>query len=329
MLELVRRRITALRSAVLTLGAVAGTLCLVATVIAPLAGVRPLIFLSGSMSPTIPAGSLALARTVDAASIEVGDIVTVPSGGNYVTHRVVDVTHGPGRATMMLRGDGNKVEDASAYDVASAPRTEIWVPHAGSAVAWFSHAPGVYVLAGWVALVLGTLRRRGNSSPQSPDRPSRPGRPKLVLTMGRLLTLAQRGPRGPRLASAATGAAMVAAAPLAAPAPAMAAWADTAQVSGTRLQTASIVPTVVTCTDLGSIVRLSWAARDGATQYLISYGGLGADRVENETVPSTGPLLKEFDSSREGRFDVVVRFGSDTWLSTRSNQVSYTKGSCG
>ena len=328
MLEMVRRRITALRSAVLTLGAVAGTLCLMATVVAPLTDVRPLIFLSGSMSPTIPAGSLALARPVDAAAIQVGDIVTVPSGGNYVTHRVVDVTHGPGRATMMLRGDGNKVEDASAYDVASAPRTEIWIPYAGSVVAWFSHAPGVYVLAGWVALVLASVRNHRAGPSQGTQGPSRPGRPKLALLLRRRFR-SLRTPRNPRLASAAAGAAMVAAAPLAAPAPAMAAWADTAQVSGTTLQTASIVPTVVTCADLGSTVRLSWAARDGATQYLISYGGLGADRVQNETVPSTGPLFREFDSAREGRFDVVVRFGSDTWLSARSNQVSYTKGSCG
>ncbi len=81
-------------------------------------GVRPLIFLSGSMSPAIPAGSLGLARTTDADDLEVGDIVTVPTNGTFVTHRIVEITHAPGKATLLLRGDGNRVADATAYEVA-------------------------------------------------------------------------------------------------------------------------------------------------------------------------------------------------------------------
>lgn len=178
-----RRRLYALWSAVLTTGAVVGAICLLLTLVAPLVGLRPLIFLSGSMSPTIPAGSLALARTVDASMIEVNDIVTVPSNGTYLTHRVVDVTHAPGRATLLLRGDGNKEVDAALHEVTSAPRTEIWVPHVGSFVTWFSRAPGVYVLAAWVAIVLSSLRRprRSDSRPQGPP----VGRPKLWLVAER------------------------------------------------------------------------------------------------------------------------------------------------
>ena len=63
------RRFRPVGSVMLTAAAAIGTACLLVTVVAPLAGVRPLIFLSGSMSPTIPAGSLALARTVDAEDI--------------------------------------------------------------------------------------------------------------------------------------------------------------------------------------------------------------------------------------------------------------------
>lgn len=180
-----RRRLHALWSAVLTTGAVLGTVCMLVTLVAPLAGIRPLIFLSGSMSPTIPAGSLALARTVDASTIEVNDIVTVPSNGTYLTHRVVDVTHAPGRATLLLRGDGNKDVDAGLHEVTSAPRTEIWIPHVGSIIAWFSHAPGVYVLAAWVAIVLSLLRRplRSDSRPRGPSI----GCPKLLLVAERAL----------------------------------------------------------------------------------------------------------------------------------------------
>lgn len=324
------RPVRAAWSAVLTTGAVLGTLCLVATVAFPLLGVRPLIFLSGSMSPAIPAGSLALAHEVDAADIEVGDIVTVPVNDTYVTHRVVDATHRPGSATLLLRGDGNEVADDEVHTVTTAPRTEIWVPHAGRAVVWFSHAPGVYVLAAWVALVLGTLRRKrgGSGGAQRPTR--RGSRPKLVLATADLIgwdrdRMSAQSRRRARMA----GAAMLATGVLVTPTPALAAWVDAVSATGTTIRTAAIGPTVVTCTDLGSTVRLSWTAVAGATQYLISFGGLGADRVENQVIQSTDPLFKDFGSLNEGRFDVYVRFGSDTWVSVRSNQVSYTKGNCG
>lgn len=196
--RLLERQVTNARSAVLTGGAVIGVLCMLLTIVAPLVGVRPLIFLSGSMAPAIPAGSLALARTTDAEDIEVGDIVTVPANGSFVTHRVVEVTHAPGKATLVLRGDGNPVADATAYEVASAPRTVIWVPQAGALVAWFTRAPGVYLLALWVALVVGSVRRHGDPGPHGARPPAPvPGRPALVLKAGRLLSRSE-GPGLPR-----------------------------------------------------------------------------------------------------------------------------------
>lgn len=185
LLSPVRRPAGALWSAALTAGAAIGTLCLLVTLVAPPLGVRPLIFLSGSMSPTISAGSLGLARVTDAEDLEVGDIITVPSNGSMVTHRIVEITRGPGRATVLLKGDGNKVADATAHEVTSAPRTFLAIPRLGSAIAWFSHPPGIYVLAAWVALVLGSARRRrGDRETGTADGAVR--RPKLVLVLGRL-----------------------------------------------------------------------------------------------------------------------------------------------
>ena len=209
-----QRLLRPLGSVLLTAVAALGTVCLLVTVVAPMAGVRPLIFLSGSMSPTIPAGSLALARTVDAEDIEVNDIVTVPSNGSYLTHRVVEVTHRPGEATLLLRGDGNKAVDPTLYDVSSAPRTELWVPHVGRAVAWFSRPPGVYVLAVWVAVVIGSLRRR-RPDERSPRPRGRPGPPKLALELGRFLRrVRSRGmAQGPQLARGAVATAVAVSVP--------------------------------------------------------------------------------------------------------------------
>ena len=322
--ELLRHWTVGARSALLTIGAVAGSLCLLATVIAPLVGVRPLIFLSGSMSPTIPAGSLALARTVDASSIDVGDIVTVPSNGSFVTHRVVEVTHAPGRATMLLRGDGNKVDDDNVYEVASAPRTEIWVPHAGTVIAWFSRAPGVYVLAGWVALVLGSLRRHAGGPPQRPSSPSRIGPPKLLLATKRQLDAGRRA----RLARTAAVGVAVVAAPLAAPSPAVAAWADGVTVTGTSISTVTPTAPIASCTTVSSSgITVSWTARPAATGYRITYGGIGQQVT---TDVSAATLSRTFSAPADGRFTVRALYGG-TWISPVSNELRYDtmgQGNC-
>lgn len=329
MRRVLRSGVSLLGSAALTTGAVLGTVCLLATVVAPLFGVRPLIFLSGSMSPTIPAGSLALSRTIDADDIEVGDIVTVPSNGTYLTHRVVEVTHAPGKATVLLRGDGNEVADADVHQVTSAPRTEIWVPLLGAVVGWFSHAPGVYLLAVWVALVLGSLRRRSDAPSAGGGRPSPPGRPKLLQAAMRLLAVGSRGRPGARtarLARGATGVAVVAASPLAVPAPAMAAWGDSANVSGTRLSTATITVPAASCgTVTPTSITVSWTPRAGATHYLLTFGGLGDPQTATVTSNVTSRTF-----TTDGRFTVRARYGSDSWMSTASNEVAYktSEGKC-
>lgn len=49
------------RELALTVGAVAGLICVVAATASMLFGIKPLVFRSGSMSPEITTGSLALA----------------------------------------------------------------------------------------------------------------------------------------------------------------------------------------------------------------------------------------------------------------------------
>lgn len=230
-----RRLFGAALSTLLTGAAVIGALCLMATLVAPLVGVRPLIFLSGSMSPTIPAGSLALAKATPAEELEVGDIVTVRNSGTYVTHRVVEVTHAPGTATLLLRGDGNEVDDATVHEVSSAPRTFLWVPGAGSVVAWFSHAPGVYVLAGWVALVLQQLRRHPRSPGAGGGRRGA-GLPGPFVLLRRLLGYRRWSRRG-RVVTAVTLTGSMALASVLVAAPALANWADSVTVTGNAMST--------------------------------------------------------------------------------------------
>lgn len=117
-----------LRSSLLVLLACAGTVCIIATLMAAVGGYSLVLFKTGSMSPTIPAGSLALVRKISASDIRVGDVITVDRAGKLpVTHRVTAVhpSTAPGRREVTLKGDANEYEDAEPYDIESA-RIVVW-----------------------------------------------------------------------------------------------------------------------------------------------------------------------------------------------------------
>ena len=73
-----------IRESALNIGALLGVICFVFAVCAVFFGITPLIFRSGSMSPAIDTGSLALARTVPASSLTVGDIVSIRIGPDTI-----------------------------------------------------------------------------------------------------------------------------------------------------------------------------------------------------------------------------------------------------
>jgi signal peptidase I len=104
-----------------SVAALAG-LALVAIAVAVLGlGVSLVRLATGSMTPTYPTDSVVIVRSVPAADVEVGDIVTVSRDGLVpITHRVVSVTPVgvSGGAELVLRGDANTADDPEPYQVA-------------------------------------------------------------------------------------------------------------------------------------------------------------------------------------------------------------------
>jgi signal peptidase I len=158
-----------LREAALTFGAIGGALCFVAGFATVAFGVTPLVVESGSMSPTIQTGALAISRDTPAKELRVGDVVRVKTGPQTsVTHRIVTITHRPGSATLRLKGDANKVPDAQIYTVRSAGIVLFSIPFAGRVVATASGPIGLFLLGGYVAFIAMILveerRRKGPRS---------------------------------------------------------------------------------------------------------------------------------------------------------------------
>ena len=123
------------RETALTIGAVLGLICLVAAFAATVLDVRLLVFRSGSMSPEIRTGGIALARTVPVDRLEVGDVVSVVNSEQMrITHRVVAVNQTLDGRAVVLKGDANSSPDQDVYTGDSADRVFWHVNGAGYVV---------------------------------------------------------------------------------------------------------------------------------------------------------------------------------------------------
>ncbi|MGX1858004.1 signal peptidase I [Dietzia sp. NPDC055340] len=145
------------RELILNVGAVVGLVCIGIAAASMLLGVTPLVFRSGSMSPEIPTGSLALARSVPASEISVGDVVSVDNQqGVRITHRVVDLAPAPADHGVVatLQGDANPVADVSPYVFGQADRVFFHAPGLGYAVSWLTSPVAIFLGGALVGAVV-------------------------------------------------------------------------------------------------------------------------------------------------------------------------------
>lgn len=147
------------RTVLLDITAFAGAICIALVVLALVFHVSLIMFRTGSMSPTIPTGSLAMVHQIPALDARVGDVVTVDRPDQLpITHRVVSIVDaGGGYATIVLKGDANAAPDPVPYHV-NTVRKVIWhAPGLARVIVWFSDpfvlgglAMAVAALIAWV-----------------------------------------------------------------------------------------------------------------------------------------------------------------------------------
>ena len=125
------------REAGLTVLALAGAFCLLAVLAGALTHASLVVFRTGSMSPGINPGDIAVVQEVPAASLQPGDVATVQRAGSSlpVTHRVVAVDADPAdpqKVLLTMKGDANASPDPVRYDVQNAKRLVLSVPAVGN-----------------------------------------------------------------------------------------------------------------------------------------------------------------------------------------------------
>ena len=169
-MQLIRR----LADVALWLLAAVGVVCALIWGATALGVIKPLIVISGSMEPGIMTGDLLIDRPVETASLDVGDVVSLPSEltDNLVTHRIEQVVDlGDGTFRISMKGDNNAFFDALDYTVGA----QVWQPAVqlggwGTAVQRLTTAPvaiplvvGLVALLG-IALLLPAPSRRRTSA---------------------------------------------------------------------------------------------------------------------------------------------------------------------
>ncbi|WP_167132167.1 signal peptidase I [Paramicrobacterium chengjingii] len=130
----------------LNVAAIAGLVCIVLVVLSMVFHISLIMFKTGSMSPTIPQGSVAVVKEIPASEIVVGDVVTVDREGQLpITHRVISVEGSGTERSITMQGDANDYPDPAPYEVTHV-RTVLWsVPAIANVIVWMSNP---FVLGG-------------------------------------------------------------------------------------------------------------------------------------------------------------------------------------
>ena len=281
-----------LREVALTVGAGLGLVCLLLAVVAPVFGIRLLVFESGSMTPTVETGGLALTRTVAADELAIGDIVSVTPGADQrVTHRIVGIEQSSGPTLLTLQGDANPAPDPEAYPVTEADRVFVHVNRLGFVVDALASPYAVFLAGAFVTVLLVVGFRR---------------RAPVVAATAAVVVFAVAGALMPARV-----------------APTLASFTDAATVPTGSLATTTVpAPATFTCGGLGVLsVTFNWAAVPGATSYTLHFGTGGSSTV---TTPN---LTRTITAAVAGGTAWVVAnrtFGTTTWSSVASIPRSYT-----
>lgn len=136
-------------------------------------GWRSYVVLSGSMEPAITLGSLVIARPVELAQLQVGDVISFSrreAPGVVITHRLVARVERGDQLQLVTKGDANNAADA--WNVSSGDRVErvqYHVPYAGYLVSYAARpqarAAFFLVVLGYVAVQV-TMRLASRAKAQ-------------------------------------------------------------------------------------------------------------------------------------------------------------------
>ena len=150
--------------AAITLILVTALALLVAVVVLPgLAGLTPLIVVSGSMEPALHVGDIVVTRRVSPGSLKVDDVVTYRLGASLNTHRIIRIEETPQGRRFEVKGDANATPDGELVPPEQVIARVVYsVPKMGFVVAFANSPAGLtlFIVGPAVVLTLMWYRER-------------------------------------------------------------------------------------------------------------------------------------------------------------------------
>lgn len=78
-------------------------------------GYKFLNIITGSMTPTMPVGTVVIVKNIDIKDVQVGDVITFTQGTSKITHRVVEKTISENN-NVVLKTQGDAAENAGSRE---------------------------------------------------------------------------------------------------------------------------------------------------------------------------------------------------------------------
>jgi signal peptidase len=184
-------RVTAKVMLTLLLAIIVGALAVVIVIPRAVHGAA-LTVLTGSMTPTIPVGSIVVVRPVDPGTLHVGDVITFQkqaAKAEFITPRIVAIHTKTNPVTLTTKGDANRGADVAPVPVTAVRgRVLFHVPYLGtirSAIGTGGAGPLLLLVALIVyavaQLVSGLRDRRAGHGDVIPQ--SVASRPQVIATL--------------------------------------------------------------------------------------------------------------------------------------------------
>ena len=101
-----------------------------------------MIVTSGSMSPAMNAGDLIVVSTIDTEKIQVNDVISFTTGGEIITHRVIEIDYV--HEKFKTKGDANEDPDIRLVDHSQVVgKVILIVPFVGHVAMFVRTLPGL------------------------------------------------------------------------------------------------------------------------------------------------------------------------------------------
>ena len=173
--------------------AVAVCICALVIAVAVTTGRWELLpVLSGSMSPHMKTGSLAVTESVPISQLHLGEVAVFhpPFSPKVIyIHRVVFLAHSHGRLLVRTKGDANSIVDpwTVTIDGSSINVVRFSIPLVGYLILWVHSTTGralILICAGLLSLVLvlSSFKQLGKKAIQ-PDQPDQPDQPEIIIDL--------------------------------------------------------------------------------------------------------------------------------------------------